>query len=285
MRKIILILFFVLGVLSVRAEVLLVEDFDYNFGSSVAGNGGWFLQYPGGTDLITISNGLEFEGYAQSGIGNGALIACESSSNIPHIAFPTEITSGSVYVAFMIQATLPTGKGGWLMCFRDNDISNYTFNENGRLLINADNQLGISVCKPQSSTAEYMQQELDAQTVYLAVLKYEVKSGVKNDETSLYVFSEMPSAEPTLPTVGPLKDANVADINPKHLLLRGFDEDAWIIVDGIRAATTWEEAVLGVSSALESAKTMKAVSKRFENGRLVITRGNESFSVLGRQIE
>ena len=285
MRKVILILVFVFGALSVHAEVLLVEDFDYNFGSSVAGNGGWFLQYEGGTDLITISNGLEFEGYAQSGIGNGALIACESSSYIPHIAFPTEITSGSVYVAFMIQATLPVGKSGWLMCFRDNQITNSAFNENGRLLINTDNQLGISVCKPQSSTVEYMQQELDAQTVYLAVLKYEIKSGAKNDETSLYVFSEMPSAEPALPTVGPLKDANVADINPKHLLLRGFDEDAWILIDGIRAATTWEEAVLGVSSALPSAKTMKAVSKRFENGRLVITRGADSFSVLGTQIE
>ncbi len=285
MRKIILILMFVFGALSVHAEVLLVEDFDYNFGSSVAGNGGWFLQYEGGTDLITISNGLEFEGYAQSGIGNGALIACESSSYIPHIAFPAEITSGSVYVAFMIQATLPVGKSGWLMCFRDNQITNSAFNENGRLLINTDNQLGISVCKPQGSTAEYMENGLDAQTVYLAVLKYEIKSGANNDETSLYVFSEMPSAEPTLPTVGPLKDANVADINPKHLLLRGFDEDAWILIDGIRAATTWEEAVLGVSSALPSAKTMNAVSKRFENGRLVITRGADSFSVLGTQIE
>jgi len=283
MRKIILGALLMMGV-AVQAKVLLVEDFDYKLGNQLTKCGKWYLQFPNNEDQITISNGLELEGYVQSGIGNGVLLDCKSGSAIPHIQIP-EVDSGSVYVAMMIQATLPVGKSGWLMSFRDNKLTSTTYNENGRLLINPDNQLGASVAGPTESTCGYDALELNSQQVYLAVLKYTIVPGANNDETSLYVLDSVVNAEPKTPDVGPLTDSNVADINPSNLLLRGFSEDGWIVIDGIRVATTWHEAMgvepTGWKEVQNAQCTMHNVRKYVENGRLVVEKNGVKCSVLG----
>jgi len=267
----------------IRAEVLLVEDFDYTMGKQLTQCGQWYLQFPNNDDQITITNGLEMEGYAQSGIGNGVLIDCKSGSAIPHIAI-REVTSGSVYVAMMIQATLPVGKSGWLMSLRDNTLTTTTYNENGRLLINPDNQLGAAVAGPSESTCAYDTLEMNSQQVYLAVLKYTIVAGSNNDETSLYVLDSVMNTEPDTANVGPLTDSSVADINPSNLLLRGFSTDGWIVIDGIRVATTWHEA-LGVEptglQVIGDRLQVTGVRKYVENGRLVVEKNGVKCSVLG----
>jgi len=283
MRQTLIITMLLLGLMA-RAEVLLVENFDYTLGKQLTKCGQWYLQFPNNDDQITISNGLEFDGYVQSGIGNGVLIDCKSGSAIPHIAIK-EVTSGSVYVAMMIQATLPVGKGGWLMSLRDNTLTTTTYNENGRLLINEKNQLGASVAGPSESTCAYDTLELNTQQVYLAVLKYTIVSGANNDETSLYVLDSVVNAEPKKPNVGPLTDSKVADINPSNLLLRGFSTDGWIVIDGIRVATTWHEALgvepTGLQEVQNAQCTMHNVRKYVENGRLVVEKNGVRCSVWG----
>jgi len=276
-----------------RAEVLLVEDFNYTIGSSLATYdtlSPWYLQWPDNVDQITITNGLEYTNYIQSGIGNAALMAGNSGSAIPHLKLPQEVTKGSVYVAMMIQATLPVGKDGWIMSFRDSQIDQTHFNENGRLLINADNQLGISVEKPNSSAKLFAAKVLDPQQVYVAVLKYTVKSGKNNDETSLFVLDSICATEPSKPDAGPLKDSSVADINPANLLLRAFDADAWIVIDGLRIATTWADALgveepSGLKEMYNTQCTMHNVKKKIVNGQMVVEKNGVCWSVLGRPIE
>lgn len=285
MRRIVLSIVLLCS-LAARAEVLLVEDFNYPIGTALSACGNWYLQWAGGDDRLSITNGLELKGYAQSGIGNGVLIDSKSSSAIPHIQLPRTITSGDVYVAMMIQLALPVGKGGWIVSLRDNVVDNAHYNENGRVLVNANNQLGISVAAPSESASGYAVMELDGQRVYLLVLKYAIKAGTNNDETSLYVLGNVCDAEPILPDVGPLCDSSVADICPANLLLRGFDNDGWIIVDGIRVATTWEEA-LGVepTGIKEPKVTTRTAMKCLKDSQLVIEQGNRKWSVLGTRID
>jgi len=279
--------------LMTRAEVLLVEDFDYTIGNQLTKCGQWYLQFPNNDDKIIISNGLEMEGYVQSGIGNGVVIDCKSGSAIPHIQIP-EVDSGSVYVAMMIQVTLPVGKGGWIMSLRDNQLTTTTYNENGRLLINADNQLGAAVAGPSESSNGYSAKPLDSQQVYLAVLKYTIVPGANNDETSLYVLDSVVNTEPQTADVGPLTDSQVADIHPCNLLLRGFSEDGWIVIDGLRVATTWHEALGVEPTGLEevddrlqaTGDRRQATGRRkyMEDGRLVIEHNGEKIDILGCQL-
>jgi len=284
MRKLLTITSLLLGLLSARAEVLLVEDFDYNFGKNLTQCGMWYVEYSG-ENTIEISNGLEFAGYAQSGIGNGALINTEGSSGMPHITFG-KVTSGCVYVAMMIQGTLPPDKGGWILSLRDNHIWEQTYNENCRLLINADNQLGASVSKP-TGIAEYDTTMMDSQRTYLAVLKYEIVAGKNNDRTSLYVLDSICASEPQTPTVGPLTDSSVADIEPYCLLLRGFDDEAWILVDGIRVATTWAEALGVEPTDLDCLYPLPTThyTKIIRDGRLIIQHQNGWWNIDGTPIK
>lgn len=271
----------------VHAEVLLVEDFDYAIGAKLTQCGSWYLQWQGGDDRLTITNGLEYTGYIQSGQGNGLLIDAESSSAIPHIQLPAPVTSGSVYVAMMIQATLPVGKSGWLTSFRDNKITSSDYNENGRLLISSDNRLGISVAKP-TGTNGYSSKVLDTQKVYVVVLKYAIQTGANNDKVSLFVLDSLCRTEPATPDVGPLSDNEVPDINPANFLVRGFDDEGWIVLDGIRIATTWHEA-LGVTPTgitdIKSGTGKTDVRKYIENGTLVVESQGIRRNVLGTAVD
>lgn len=83
------------------------------------------------------------------------------------------------------------------------------------------------------------------------VLKYEVIPGNNNDKVSLYVLMQMPSGtEPENPTLGPIvsSSGDKDDIFPAGIGLRQGHQDINIIVDGIRVATSWEAAVLGITS-------------------------------------
>lgn len=48
--------------------------------------GGWYTQW-GEASSLSIGEGLTFEGYACSGVGNGVLIDADDGNNNPHRAF------------------------------------------------------------------------------------------------------------------------------------------------------------------------------------------------------
>lgn len=225
--------------LTLNAKVLLTEDFDYTAGIPLT-DCGWTTTY-GGASATSVSNGLDFDGYAGCGIGNGALISGKDGSNQPHKAFEVQ-TSGDTYVAFMLRPYQVT-KASYFFCLRDASSAS-TFNFNARVFLNESNQIGLSYCGG-AADAQYADRTLDNETTYLVVLKYTVVDGAKNDKAALYMLDAYTATEPASPL---LETANTAsgknaDINPENIVLRSNSDDDWISVDGIRVATTWSEAV------------------------------------------
>ena len=232
-------LFCLLTALSLaHAEVLLVENFEYTAGTPLTACG-WTAIY-NGTSATAITNGLEFDDYAGCGIGNGALINGIDNSYQPHKAFAKQ-TSGSVYVAFMLQPYIVT-KQSYFFSLRD-AISINNFNFIGRIYLNEQYQIGLSFYKSSDAAPVFDTQVLDAETVYLVVLKYTMIDGNKNDRIDLYLLDAYTANEPTTPLLSITNTTSCTDIYPENIVLRSADSDDWIVVDGIRVATTWSEAV------------------------------------------
>lgn len=256
MKKVFIFLFAVMMSVSMSAEVLFTEDFSAGVGALVESNNGWFTPYDGASG-VSITNGLEFPGYVMSGVGNAVLLDGNCGQYQPHHSF-AEVSQGSVYVAFMFQPSV-VGKAGWFFCLRD-AYSQSTFNYVARIHLSADGLLGLRFYK----TADPVFDEtmpLDGQNTYLVVLKYTIVEGDHNDQISLYAFDTMPAAEPATPLVGPLTDAQAPDIDPQNIVLRAFDADSWLVLDGIRVATTWQEAVALQPTALPN-NTMQSADNQ-----------------------
>ena len=243
-KQIVLFLALVVSV-SVFAEVLFTEDFTNGMGTPVEGYNGWFTPYDGVSSIAT-SNGLEFAGYAMSGVGNAALLNGKSGQYQPHHSF-TEVKEGSLYVAFLFQPTI-VAKAGWFFSLRD-AYSTSTFNYIARIHISEDGYLGLRFYTTAAAVYDETM-PLDGQQPCLVVLKYTINEGDHNDAISLYAFDTMPADEPETPLIGVLADVQAPDITPQNIVLRAYDADSWLVIDGIRVATTWSEAVAGLNTAL-----------------------------------
>lgn len=255
-----MLLFAVMMSVSMSAEVLFSEEFSVGVGTLVESNNGWFTPYDGASG-VSITNGLEFPDYVMSGVGNAVLLNGNCGQYQPHHSF-AEVSQGSVYVSFMFQPFV-VGKAGWFFCLRD-AYSQSTFNYVARIHLSADGLLGLRFYK----TAEAGFDEtmpLDGQNTYLVVLKYTIVEGDHNDQISLYAFDTMPAAEPVTPLVGPLTDAQAPDICPQNIVLRAFDADSWFVLDGIRVATTWQEAVAALTSALTTVSDTQSTDTQCYN--------------------
>lgn len=276
MKHLFTILLLIGCALGANAELLLQEDFDYPIGDELTEHG-WYTQW-GVASGMTITNGLELAPYIGSGVGNAALIDCESSGNQAHIAFK-ETTSGNVYAAFLFQPSI-NHKRGYFFALRDKNTEqgSYIFNQNARVLLEADGRIGLAFANNQK--AVFTDEASDPQKVYLIVVKYSIIAGENNDEVSLYVLDGYTGTEPATPTIGALTDADEADIYPANVQLRGYDSNGWLVVDGLRVATTWEEAVAssgttGTDNAASFDETVEVYSilgtymGRFENAAAV----------------
>lgn len=243
---------------TLNAEVLLVENFTDTVGKPLT-SCGWITTY-GSASQTAVSNGLEFEGYYGSGIGNGAICSGTDSSNQPHKSFKKQ-TSGSIYVAFMLQAYDVTAET-YFFSLRD-AISTTSFNFFGRVQLNTNYQIGLRYSK--NDAQQYASQPLDPTETYLVVLKYEIVEGSSNDIVSLYLLDQITN-EPATPL---LSVTSTQDISPENIVLRSNKDDDWILVDGIRVATTWEEAV-GKSTTAIGNHALNSLNFYASNGELHI---------------
>lgn len=285
MKQYVLILVTLLAV-ALRAETVVVEDFNYALGSDLT-DSLWFTQR-GEASGITVTNGLTFSGREGSEVGGAAMIDVKSSSSQAHLAFEP-VSSGDIYAAFLFEP-VANWKDGYFFSFRDSLMNDFNFN--GRIFIGEEYNLGLTFADNQKKVMSSY--TLDADSVYLLVLRYQIVPGPNNDSVSLYAFSSMnavpESMEEATPIVAPIADGAKPDIEPARVMLRGFDADGLLLVDGIRVATTWTEAIAKselpeppVEDALDEVITpaFKTV-KLLENGHVFIKRGAQLYDILGR---
>ena len=263
--------------LSISADVLFVEDFNYDdFSTPLVNQSEWTNDHYNADIYYAnayVTGGLNFNGYAGCGIGNAMVLDGSTGSYRPEHAFPS-VKSGTVYAAFMFQPT-QCYKSGFFFTLRK-VISDTDYEMTGRVSLELDEDydayFGFQYGK---ATQTYISDKLaEPDKVYLVVVKYEIKEGTNNDEASLFVFDEYPSSEPNEPLIGPITSSAIADIAPGVVLYRGLNE-SWLVVDGIRVATTWAEAVApGICPAEDAVENVTAN----EDSSFVI------YDILGKQL-
>jgi hypothetical protein len=222
---------------------LLTENFDYANGTLLTA-AGWAAHSGAGTQPVdVVVPGLTFTGYALSNFGGAARI--DNTGEDVNRTFTVQ-SSGTVYVACMVN--IAALADGYFMHLGGDPIGT-TFRAKVFTAGTADPfNFGISVGANTATTVSGGSFNL-AKT-YLLVIKYEVVDGATNDKVSLFVISgTIPATEPSTPSVGPLTDATMSDINPGTIALRQYSATQNIQVDGIRIGKTWAEAVIATSAA------------------------------------
>ncbi|HAM97235.1 MAG TPA: hypothetical protein DCQ26_01385 [Marinilabiliales bacterium] len=203
-------------------QALIEENFDYTIGSLLTANG-WTAHSGTGTESITVTDGLSFTHYAGSGIGGAALL--DNTGEDVNRTFTVQ-TSGSIYAALIVK-TSATNSEGYFFHFGQNPW-NTTYST--RLWVKATGDaLGIG-----ASVATWVPITPDTPT--LVVVKYNIDT----KESSLYVFNTLPTSEPAT------ADATYTETSATTIGgigLRQFNAAENVIVDGIRVATTWADAV------------------------------------------
>lgn len=206
------------------AGLLLEENFDYTNGDLLTDHG-WTAHSGGTTNAIDVTDGLFFPGYAGSGFGGAALL--DNTGQDVNKTFP-EVTGGVIYTAFLVN-TSASNSAGYFLHLGQTVISSTFFT---RVWVNATGDgLGIG----SSTPASYVPITPGQTTLVVTKLDYVTK------ESSLFVFNSFPAAEPATAAASFTETANYTNVG--SVALRQFNAAENVLVDGIRVATTWADAV------------------------------------------
>lgn len=206
-------------------QPILVENFDLTAGALLTNNG-WSAHSGGGTNAIqVVAPGLEFSGYLGSGIGNAAGLT--NNGEDANRTFTSQ-SSGSVYAAFIIK-TESSNSEGYFLHFGQTLIGSNFFT---RVWVNA---TGSGVGIGTNAPASYI--PITPGTPTLLVIKLVISTKL----SSLYVLNTFTSSEPVTPDATFTETATFSNVG--SIALRQYHANQRIIVDGIRVATNWGDAV------------------------------------------
>ena len=228
MTGILLVLFFLLPGINGIAQSLLIEDFDYPIGDLLTDHG-WVEHSGAGAGAIEVSAGLTFPGYAGSGVGGAAYLINNGQDVHKNFA---EQTTGVVYASFIVQ-TEATNYAGYFLHFGQTSIGTTYFT---RIYINA---TGTGIGLGLGNTAPTTYSAVTPGTPVLIVIKLDIDTKV----SSFYLFNSFPGSEPDVADLTVTETATFSNVG--SIVLRQFRDAQRVIVDGIRIATTWEDAVAG----------------------------------------
>ncbi|NVN95545.1 MAG: T9SS type A sorting domain-containing protein [Bacteroidetes bacterium] len=240
----------VLMSITLNAQVLLNEQFNYSIGDTVTSHG-WNEHGNLGVNKILVTNGNLYYSHYFTPIGQSALLSSAGGQDINH-TFTTQ-TSGSVYAAMLINVSSVSSSttGDHFFHFLKGTT---TFT--GRVYIKRDAtdttlfKLGIL---KGSNTANivFSPALLSVNTTHLIVLKYTIITGTTNDSVSLFINPVTTSEGSPSVTAS---DITSPDIDPAAIALRQPSASSApnITIDGLRVATTWADAI-GYSGIATSA--------------------------------
>jgi len=244
------------------SQVLLTDDFNYT--GNLTANG-WTAQTAGsGTQAIDTTTGLTFTGYAGSGIGNAANLDNNGEDVFRQF---TAQTTGTVYVAFMLQTTA-TNSAGYFLHLGPNPIGSAFY---PRLFVNATGD-GLAISESTAPTTYPV--AITAGTTSLVVIKRVVATG----ETNLYVFNTLPTTEPTTAGQTVTGTANNAI---GAIALRQYNASQKQIVDGIRVANSWTDIFPEPAELTVTPTAITALDYTENNG----PSASQSFEVSGENLD
>lgn len=215
-------LMLMLFVPQVQAQ-LLVEDFDYPIGSLLKDNG--WTSHSGTSEFVNVTTGLSFAGYKGSDIGGAANL--DNNGEDVSRTFTTQ-TSGTLYVAALVKIDAITTAGYFFHLGKATMGTAFTT----RVWVNATAD-GIGLGAGTAVPTSYI--SIPKGVPFLMVIKHDFAAA----KTSLHVLTSFASAEPGTP--GMQIDETQTDLGT--VALRQYNATQRIIVDGIRVANTWADAV------------------------------------------
>ncbi|MDO9576937.1 MAG: T9SS type A sorting domain-containing protein [Candidatus Cloacimonadales bacterium] len=241
MKKIAILFFLILMVGMVNAELLLNENFDYDAGTYLTDNG-WTL-HSGSGGIPVVNPGLTYSGSPTYPSQSGNAISIGGTTEDDNYTF-TEITSGTVYISFLFNASDAGTSGTYFLHTCQNPENDDYY---GRVFAKKDvTNLEFSLSQVATPIA-YTNNDYNFDETYLIVLKYEFLIG--DDEISLFVFPSSIShaSEPEIPTLGPLTNSTYNANEIGGICIRQGLSGPIAQIDGIRVATTWDDAPLPVT--------------------------------------
>jgi phosphodiesterase/alkaline phosphatase D-like protein len=257
MRKLLYIFIFFFVCKAGFAQALLTEEFNYTAGDLLTAHS-WIQSGTSTTNPIAVTSpGLSYTNYP-SVLGNAATLT--NTGQDVYKAFTT-VTSGSVYMAFLVNVQ-SAGTGDYFLGLSP---SNGQTNYYARLFIKANGSgysLGLSKSNELSSGSIYGTTVLNFNTTYIVVVKHSFVTASTTDDTeSVYVFSSpnMPGTEPASAEIAAY--ANATKTDPTDLgfvtLRQGSGSAAApsLILDGIRIGTVWNDVLPAPTIPVATAAT------------------------------
>jgi hypothetical protein len=254
----VVILFIFIFYFSANAQVKLTENFNYPANDTL-GSYGWTSFSGGPTNPIrVVSPGLTFTNYALSGIGLAGRMANSGEDYYKQFTGDS-VTSGSVYVSFMINVDSVKTGDYFVALLPPTSTTLYTSRFYIKDTSGVGLLFGISKGAASGGPIVYTTNIYQLHTTYLVVFKYKFNTGTTtDDEMSFYVFNTaFPSTEPTTPTLGPVVGTvNDATSFGRLGLRQGSAASSpTLVIDGISVATNWISMV-GI-------KTISTVADKF----------------------
>lgn len=241
---------------SVSAQVLLTEDFDYSVGQIITATAtadpmtGWLSHSGTGTANIAVTSGLTFAGYAGSGVGGAAIL--NATGEDINKTFTSQ-NSGVIYASFILQPAA-SNAAGYIFMFSPAPVSS---SFTSRVWVNATgNGVGVGASAPSYVS-------ITAGVPVLLVVKYDFTSKA----TSLFVLNSYSSTEPASANQTFTETSPPASIGAIALRQHTAGQNA--IIDGIRVAKTWAEAVAPTYTLPVATPTFSAVPGIYINAQTV----------------
>ena len=225
-----------------RAGAQAVYTQDFNFTGALTSNG-WTAHSGGGTNAISTTSGLTYNGHSGSGIGNASLVNNLGGED-DNQTFTSQ--TGTVYYSFLVNITdAATAKTG-----------DYFFNVgspggaawagfSGRVfarIVSGNVNFGIS----NTGTATYGTTSFSKNTTYFIIVKHTIVTGTTADPLSMWVVpSGMPSTEATAGTPElTITTTNGTDaISAVGLRQGSATTSPQVVVDAIRVGASWSSVV------------------------------------------
>lgn len=246
MKKFLLysIYFIVISIQAVwgQAPLLHTENFDYPAGS-LTGNGFWGTISGTIGQVQVVDGNLFYIGYMAPSGRSVALVNGNSEDVRDTLV---TISSGKVYISFLLNVTNSTGLGTGAYFAH---VSNGWTNFNSRIWIRTSGSgfnLGISKTST-TATIVWGASVYDYGTTYLVVHSYEFATGTDNDSVKLWINPSISGAEP-LPDATLFSGTDLTQLTAFNLRQANGTPNA--IIDGLRIGTSWSEVFPSGSSNL-----------------------------------
>jgi len=226
-----------------QSTLLLEENFDYGdtSGTLVAVSAGNWVSHSGTTGpVLYITASLSMPKYGSSGIGGAAAISTTGVEDVNR-SFAVQ-TSGTLYYAALVRVITASSTGDYFL-----HLITGTTTFRARVFVkdvNGTLQFGLGT---DSATGTYANTAFSYNTTYLVVVKYNVTSG----DTALYVLDAAVSEEP----IAPLVLGTGTGSGVRGFAIRQGTNRPAAIIDGIRVATTWKDAI-GYTGEVSAIKTV-----------------------------